>query len=179
MDDVLEDLTHAWIKMLNERYGTDVSRESISDWNMAQFFPSLKPEQVYGILQEEELWKSVRPLPGAVEGVKSMIDAGDDVYVVTSSYYKTIRAKVELVLKKYFPFIRDDKLIITSHKQMIRGDVLIDDGVHNLIGGEYEKILVDAPYNRNYPEGEVRAYRAYDWDDILRFVCGIRNNLQY
>jgi hypothetical protein len=33
---------------------------------------------------------------------------------------------------------------------MIRGDVLIDDGIHNLEGGDYKKILFTAAHNRNY-----------------------------
>ena len=29
---------------------------------------------------------------------------------------------------------------------------MIDDGIHNLIGGEYKKILFDAPYNRSFDD---------------------------
>lgn len=170
MDDVLENLSSAWVNMLNKRYGTRVKREDLTDWDMSQFFPELTPDQVYGVLQDEELWETVEPLPGAVDGVRWLIEQGHDVYVVTSSYYKTIRPKVDLVLKKYFPFIKDDKLIIASTKQMIKGDVLIDDGVHNLICGTYEKILMDAPYNRSFPAEDYGMYRACGWPDILRFV---------
>ena len=36
-----------------------------------------------------------------------------------------------------------DQVIVTSRKQLIRGDVLIDDGIHNLEGGQYK---LDALY---------------------------------
>lgn len=54
------------------------------------------------------------------------------------------------VLFRYFPMFTWDDVIITAHKQLINGDVLVDDGVHNLVGGSYEKLLMDAPHNRKF-----------------------------
>lgn len=172
MDDVLENLSFAWVDFLNARYGTRVKREDLTGWDMPQFFPELTPEQVYGVLREDALWKTVVPLPGAVEGVRELIRRGHEVYVVTSSYYKTVRSKIDLVLKKYFPFIDDAHLIITANKQMIIGDILIDDGPHNLLGGVYDPIIMDAPYNRSFPAEENLIPRVRDWDEIMDIIHG-------
>ena len=53
-------------------------------------------------------------------------------------------------LFKYCPCLTWHQVIITSKKKLIRADVLIDDGVHNLEGGPYVKTLMTAPHNRNY-----------------------------
>ena len=49
---------------------------------------------------------------------------------------------------------------------MIRGDVLIDDGIHNLEGGDYVKILMTAPHNRNYDAEANGMIRVHNWEEI-------------
>lgn len=49
---------------------------------------------------------------------------------------------------------------------MIRGNVLIDDGPHNLIGGEYRKILYDAPHNQGLDAEGNGMIRVRNWDEI-------------
>ena len=78
--------------------------------------------------------------------------------------------KMREVLFRYFPFLSWDQVIITSRKQMIRGDVLIDDGIHNLEGGEYKKILFTAPYNRHYDAEANGMARVDSWDQIIRII---------
>ena len=79
-------------------------------------------------------------------------------------------AKMERVLFRYFPFLSRDQVIITGNKQMIRGDVMIDDGIHNLEGGEYRKILFTAPYNKDYDAEANGMIRVHNWDEILRVI---------
>ena len=74
------------------------------------------------------------------------------------------------VLFRYFPFLSWSQVIITSRKQLIRGDVLIDDGIHNLEGGAYRKILVTAPYNRYYDAEANGMIRVHNWDEIVRII---------
>ena len=61
-------------------------------------------------------------------------------------------------------------MIITGRKQMIRGDVLIDDGIHNLEGGEYRKILFTAPYNRDYNAEANGMIRVNTWEEAVRVI---------
>ncbi|MBO5639771.1 MAG: hypothetical protein J5916_07690 [Oscillospiraceae bacterium] len=61
-------------------------------------------------------------------------------------------------------------MIITSRKQLIRGDVLIDDGIHNLEGGAYIKILMTAPHNRNYDAEANGMIRAHHWAEIEEII---------
>lgn len=61
-------------------------------------------------------------------------------------------------------------MIITANKQMIRGDVLIDDGVHNLEGGSYKKILMTAPHNRNYDAEANGMIRVSNWTEIEKSI---------
>ena len=77
--------------------------------------------------------------------------------------YEDIR---EWNVAKAYPGLTREQVIITSRKQMIRGDVLIDDGPHNLIGGEYRKILYDAPHNQGFNAEGNGMSRVRNWDEI-------------
>lgn len=171
MDDTLEDLLVVWVEYMNDKFKTSVRHENINDWDMRTFFPDISPSKLFGALEDEELWKMVRPKPGAVEYVKKIMDDGHDVFIVTSSHYKTLIPKMEYVLFRYFPYLTWDHVIITSHKQMIRGDVLIDDGVHNHIGGEYFNILMDAPHNRGYNAEQNDMLRVKTWPEVYKAIC--------
>lgn len=74
------------------------------------------------------------------------------------------------LLFRRFPFISWDQVIITSRKQLIKGDVLIDDGIHNLEGGDYIKILMTAPHNRDYDAEANGMIRVYNWKQIEEVI---------
>lgn len=131
MDDTLEDLLGAWVSFLNTRYGTSVHKDSVKQWDMSVAFPSLSKSQVYEPILLDDFWKTVQPKDGAVDVMQKLIGDGHHVYIVTASAYETLRAKMDDVLFHYFPFLSWNNVIVTSCKQMIRGDILIDDGVHN------------------------------------------------
>lgn len=173
MDDTIEDLVGAWVKYLNTKYGTSVDPDDINDWNMRNFFPDITPQQLFGVLEDETLWRMVKPKPYAVEYVKKIIDDGHDVFIVTSSYYKTIVQKMDCVLFTYFPYLTWDNVIITSHKQMVKGDVLIDDGIHNHDGGEYFSILMDASHNRKFDAEKHGMLRVKSWPEACEAVCNL------
>lgn len=170
MDDTIENLLVAWVDILNERYGTHVSANEVHDWSMPQFFPSLTEKQVYAPLYEDTFWDKVKPIPGANVYLKRLIDDGHNVYIVTSSNYQTLKAKMEKVLFRFFPMIDWNHVIVTSNKQMIRGDVLVDDGLHNHVGGKYLKILMDAPHNRNINASKHGIIRVKSWAGVYRVV---------
>lgn len=170
MDDTMETLLDAWVKWLNKKYGRNVTCEDVTDWDVTKAYPGLTKAEAYDPLNHPEIWDDVRPIEGSVEGIKHFIDCGHKVMIVTASNYETLAAKMDKVLFKYYPFIKWDDVIITSNKQLIKGDVLIDDGFHNLEGGDFYKILVDAPYNRSCDAKAAGMVRVYNWDEIVHEV---------
>lgn len=171
MDDTIEFLLEAWVKYLNNKYNFDVKLDDIYDFDMSITYPTLSWEQIWEPLRLEEFWKTVRPIPYADYVLEKLIEDGHSVYIVTSSYYKTLQPKFDHVLFKYFPFLKNKNVIIASRKQMIKGDILIDDYPENLIGGDYIKFLMTAPYNRNFVSDEV--IRVNGWLEIYKKIQDI------
>ena len=48
--------------------------------------------------------------------------------------------------------------------------MLIDDGIHNLEGGAYKKILMTAPHNANYNAEANGMIRVRNWKEIEQVI---------
>ena len=170
MDDTMEQLLRAWLQAVNEKYGTNVTYEQSLVWDVSAAFPGLTHKQVYDVPLEKDFWKRVEPMPGAAQALQRFMQAGHKVFIVTAADYETVPEKMQDHLFKHFPFLSWNQVIITSNKQLIRGDVLIDDGIHNLEGGDYAKILMTAPYNEWYDAEANGMIRVHNWQEVEEAV---------
>ena len=170
LDDTMTYLTRAWCRWLNWLYGTSVSENDILGWEIANYFPTLTEAQVFTPVHTDKFWKNVEPMEEAPKYIKQLIDEGFDVYICTASTFDTIKAKFEYVLERYFPFISWDQIIVTKNKQLVNGNILIDDGVHNLEGGAYKKILMSAPHNMSYNAESHGMTRVKTWKEVYQAV---------
>jgi 5'(3')-deoxyribonucleotidase len=111
---------------------------------------------------------------GAMEFVEALREMSD-VVVVTKPHKAspTWAHERELWLEPYI-----DRVVHTAHKEVVVGDVLIEDSFQNACKwlehhpGKFA-ILIDRPWNRDAGL-HVGVRRAYDYGDVLRLVeaCG-------
>ncbi len=172
MDDTIEKLLEALVKKANEQFHRNASVDDVTDWSIVCAFPGIAKREILDFMCEPGFWEGVKPIPGAAEALKHFMDEGHEVYIVTATESEHVEGKIKNVLFRYFPFLSWEQVIITSRKQMIRGDVLIDDGIHNLEGGDYRKILFTAPYNKDYDAEANGMIRVRTWDEIVRIIDG-------
>lgn len=172
MDDTIEYLVMALVEWLNNKYGTKVEYKDVNEWRVSNFFPTLTTDQVWEPLHHREFWKTVKPMKDAQVYIEKLIKEGFPFFIVTSSTPESVPLKLQEVLYKYFPFIDKNNVIICHKKQQIRCDVLIDDGVHNIIG-PYKGLLKTAPHNRKWiiPENLTnQVFRVHCWKHIYEMV---------
>lgn len=172
MDDVLENFIETLISSLNSEHNLCVDVNEVRDWDFWGLFPTLDISECFKPVYRSQFWKKLKPLPDAVESVKSLVDGGDTVYIVTACHPETIRNRL-LFLTRYFPFIPNKNLIVAQKKQLIKGDVLIDDNYNNLLGGDYRKILMTAYHNRDY-ETPKEIVRCDGWKEIVEAIDKMR-----
>lgn len=170
MDDTIENLTEAWINYANKRFGTAVNADEITTWDPSEAFSTVSHEGMYALLLEDELYETVEPFEGAGHYLQKLITDGHEVFIVTNSPYQVMKAKMEKVLFRHFPFIDWKHVIITGNKPIIKGDVLIDDGIHNLLGGNYAKLLFTAPHNRSFDAEGNGMVRVNCWREAYKAV---------
>lgn len=170
MDDTIEYLLPAWTEWINTRYGTSVQPDEITDWNVQNFFPALSRDEVYAPLFDNDFWSTVKPREDAILYLPKIMDLGFNLYICTTSNYQTIRIKLQNIIDRYFPFIPWERVITTTNKQLLNADILVDDGVHNLVGGAYKKILMSASHNKNYNAHDNDMIRVYDWKEAYEKI---------
>lgn len=181
LDDVLINTGEAWVDVLNERHGTTVKYSDITEWDITKFFPSLTRNEVFEPLSDGSVWSRVSPIDGARDTLERLILEGNDVYIVTSSHLETIGKKWTDVIQKFFPIIDVSKVIVTEHKQMIMGDVLVDDAPFNFYGyPRYFGILFDKPHNAwcdikdSVGLGFASNARAKNWNEVYELIREVR-----
>ncbi len=172
MDDVLEDLQGCWIAELNRMCNTEVLPEDITEWRVAKFFPQLTEEKVYAPLFSAEMWNHLQPIQNAPEIVDRLRKSGHRILVVTASHYGTLPPKIARFLSLY-PCLSWKDIIVASDKSVIAGDVMIDDGPHNLETTTCIKLLFDRPHNRSYDAAGNGMFRVKTWDEIEAMVLKI------
>lgn len=178
-DDTVNTLLEGWLEWLNNRYETCYTTRDIKQWDICSYFPLLTRDEVYAPLNQELFWeKYVRVDVEATTYIKQLIEDGHEVYIVTASTPETLYYKWEHLISNYLPFINSSNIIMCSNKQLLSNlDILIDDGLHNLVGGKYLKILVDKPYNQQTVEKDMQdgILRCKTWKNIYNIINKRRN----
>lgn len=169
-DDVINNLCETWCGWLNQKYGTKIYYDEITEWNMLNVFSGLTPEQIYAPLSTAKFWDTVEPRQDAQMSVKLLQSQGHEVYICTASYYDTLKAKYEHFIRKQFWFIDWNHIIITQNKSMIIGDVLIDDKPSNLENFNGKRILYTAPHNQSYLAFKNDVLRCDNWQDVMNTI---------
>lgn len=114
------------------------------------------------------LFALMEPNEGAIEAVHRLYEAGYDLYILSTAPWNNPSAwcdKLEWI-KRYFGNGKDSifykRIIISHHKDLNRGDYLIDDRPRNGtrdFRGEW------IPFN---PDADPRE----EWERIVAYLCG-------
>jgi 5'-nucleotidase len=104
------------------------------------------------ILSQPGFWESIVPMPYAQEVVFDLYQSYD-IWIATTPYYAKgydteicMREKKNW-LRKFFPFLKEDKIYFEVEKWNLPGDVLIDDKPENLEKFKYTTVKFVHPYN--------------------------------
>ena len=62
------------------------------------------------------------------------------------------------------------QLIITSNKQMINADLILDDGVHNVLGFSGNKLLFTQPWNMDFNCKKYGILRVNNWQEVYKGI---------
>ena len=152
MDDTIENLKEAWVNRLNSMYGYSINFNDITEWDMCKAFTTLTSHQIFEPLFSNNFWEHVTPKKDAMIYLKKLYDE-----------------EFTKALFPYFPFISSDDIIICKDKWLIKGDILIDDAIHNLEKFSGYKVLLTAPHNKLIKEDDT-IFRATNWQQIYSYI---------
>lgn len=169
-DDVVTNTLDVWIDWLNNKHNLSVTHSEIDSWKLVDFFPTLTKAELYEPLNTPEFWDEVSIKPGAQEVIGKLIEEGHQIYIITSSYYETLPYKFNRCLFKHFPNLTKENIIICYNKSLIKADMLMDDGEHNLRNFSGIKIIFDMPHNQDCKSAD---FRISNWQEFYNLVSAI------
>ena len=110
MDGVLADLQSA-ANSLADQFPTELGHH-------------VKPDEVLD-------FSTFTPMPGAIDAVAALLDMGHDVYIASTPPWNNPDAwgQKRNWIEKHLPSLRR-KVILTHHKNLLKGDILIDDSTY-------------------------------------------------
>ncbi len=167
MDGVIADLLTHWCQLINDRHGENLTPETATDWNIHKLCQDPDAaNKIYEFFREDGFFRELPPMPGAVEGIQTLMRRGHDVVIVTACKYG--HSDKRAWFRDHLPHFNRRNIIFAERKELIRGDVFIDDHVQNLEAWAWSwpgktAICFDAAHNRHWG-GE----RVHNWEEILQ-----------
>lgn len=173
-DGVLGDFVTPYLELIRTVTGDRHMIDEVTQFDVLAALGKKDVEaQVLELCSRRGFCSSFKTLPGAVEGVAALRELGD-LFVVTSPMHVPwwTWERTEW-LSKHFGFTKK-QVLYTSSKEIVSGDVMIDDNEVNLIEWQAEQrrpdyevlpLLVDSPWNRNVEHPGV--VRMRNWDEIV------------
>lgn len=169
-DEVLNNLIDRTCQIFNERYNSNISPETFTQYDIYKCLSFEDAEKFSALWHERELWDSLSPIHHSQWGVKKLIDDGFNVYIATSTHYNNFPWKMEWI-KYYLPFVKESHVICIGDKSALNADVMIDDCAENLINNiRCHRVLVTRPWNTDIHDDIYDIKRCSNWDEIVEAV---------
>jgi 5'(3')-deoxyribonucleotidase len=153
LDSIVADFYGACLEAYGADTGTNPPWDLISSWDFE--FPNGKT--CYNYFTVPGFFRDLKPVPGALESLKEIHDAGHTVLIVSSATNTSAPGEKYEWLSEHLPWLSRDNVYFCRQKYRIRGDVLIDD--YQLNAREYRHHNPQAlilglkyPYNRDHQD---------------------------
>lgn len=154
LDSILINLLDPWLAEYNSQYQDNLTIEHLTAYKIEEI---VKPEcgmKIFSVFHDPGFYASLPPLPGAVESMKELHEAGHEVMICSASVGDSAGEKFKWC-KHHLPFVHRDDIFLGHKKHKLRADILIDDAPHQIANyasawGEDALIMTIAyPYNRD------------------------------
>lgn len=184
MDGILVDLYQYWLKLIEADHGVGVDPDEIVRWDMHTCGPlvALGAKKTYAYLQQPGFFLNAPALPGAIEGFQELLHRGHDVVIASSAAGgQSAKEKYEWLAQK-IPNLSRDNVSLITRKELLDGDVLIDDRAETLVKYATRRpeslcLGIGYPYNADVDKvaGNIRRLGSYKdtaaaWKSIVQAV---------
>ena len=148
-DGVLRDMLPAMCDLYNDYYEENLTTEDITDFDVNKIFTKCSnPESFFFEEHSSYIYLNSPKCEKAKEAMDLLHEKGYHIVIV--SHQPSLKRRFNTLQWLDENEIYYDSICFTHEKQMVSGDIIVDDYANNLTQcQESEKILIDAPYNRS------------------------------
>jgi 5'-nucleotidase len=171
MDGVICDFIGGWLKKVKEELDLDLPYPL--EWQLELAFPQVETKLITDVFRKPGFFLGLDPMPGAIDALNMMVEAGNEVYICTSPQltYHCAAEKTEWV-DSYLGRDWVARTIISKDKTLIHGDILIDDEPikEGLFKPTWEHVIYEHPFHAK-EKREGRAMITWkNWPKIYEYV---------
>lgn len=167
VDDTIADTTGYLLKIANKDYGLNLKKEDVYDWDLDIVFPDVNLREYF---DRDGFFLNLTPYEDAIYYTKKLIEEGHEIVIATASPINGFKDKA-VFLKKHFPHIPERNLILAWRKECIYGDIMLDDGLHNITTSICDiPVIFNQPWNQNT---DSNYKRVSSWQEFYEFVQNI------
>jgi 5'-nucleotidase len=170
-DGVIANTTERVLELYNKEYQCHLTKEQIVDWDLSLF--QKEGTDIFKYFKIPGFFRHLPIMKDAQYFIRKLIEDGHDVVIATASPKVAIIDKIEF-FEEYFPFIPYENIIPITRKDLLVGDIMLDDAPHNLKTSKCKyPVIFDNPWNRN-TEGKYeflkKLKRVHSWEEFYQFV---------
>lgn len=167
VDGVVSNLVKECLGWYNRDWNDKLKYEQIVDWDIAKF---VKPEcgkKFYDYFSNPDIYNCVEEIQDSKECIQTLRGYGYKIIYLTSGFFP---AKAKwlynhgYLTSKSWEYATD--IVVTTDKSLIKADLLIDDGYHNIVDW-HPSLLFTQPWNKKYM---VNGSRVDNWSEIVRKI---------
>lgn len=163
MDNVIADITTAFLDSHERETGVRVTQEDINGKVELDAFPNIR-KWIY----TEGYFRNLPVIADSQRVVKRLMEHYDIFIVSAATEFPLSLYEKMMWLEEHFPFIGWQKVCLCGSKTIIKADILIDDHFKNLDYFEGETFLFTASHNIFSDEGRHR--RVHSWLEIEQIL---------
>jgi len=162
VDDVLLECIPYAIRLANEKYKFDppLTIYEVDRWGKL----GTRADVIFEFFTEE-FFRSQPVMAGAKEFVRKLSKM-TEVFICTSVYPQFMSIRAEVIMRE-FPEIPPENIYMASRKEKLNVDILLDDGMHNVIKSNAAyPILLRRPWNQS----ATGMLAVNNYDEFLKLV---------
>jgi 5'(3')-deoxyribonucleotidase len=176
-DDVLTLTSQKVIDLVNRDYGTNYTIENATSWGFKNIQKDLPQANILGYFYQKGFFGSVERIPEAKRYVLKLLDEGHDLLIATDVPKEGCFDRAAW-LEEFFPEIVGN-LIICRRKDVLKADIMFDDGIHNIRSSICDyPILFEKPWNRSCPDFDSFVH-VTGWEEFYALVKDVQKGVSY
>ncbi len=166
MDEVLADTYSKHLELYNQEFSLSLTKADCHGGEAWENVPEARRESVFRHMHTPGFFRSLDPIPGSQKIMKLLCER-HEVYVASAAmeFPQSLKEKSDW-LDEHFPFVHWRNRILCGDKHVLKGDLLIDDRMHNLEHFEGRTIMFTSPHNVHVKGCE----RVDNWDELGRLL---------
>lgn len=162
-DGVLRDILSKMCDIYNKEFNVKIEVKDCVKYNVDEIFVLCKirlgisAKEYFFNIKGHEIFTKSKICKKAKDAIDILHNAGHKIIIVT--WQRTLKNKIDTLNWLNHNNIYYDDIVFTKHKDIVKGDYMIDDNIDflNEITNPTIPICINAPYNKNvyfYPRYE-------------------------